>query len=82
MSDIPLIKLPEGSLCQEASTLSINSYIPCGRIAETIVYHEKDRRGYLMCGACAAHNVYNRGGRWVTGLSETEYLRQVKSHEA
>jgi hypothetical protein len=76
MSDIDLIPIPEGAECQEASTLSVSSYIPCCRPAVAIIYHERDKRGYLMCVGCAQHNVMNRGGKWVTGTKETEYLRK------
>ena len=45
--------------------LSGAAYFPCGQPAVAIVYHDKDRRGYYMCLACADHNVRNRGGRLV-----------------
>lgn len=57
--------IPEDATCQEASVFSRSSYIPCGAQAVAIVYHNKDRRGYYMCGSCADHNVRNRGGRLV-----------------
>ena len=75
MSDIPHIPIAEGSECQEASPRSNHFYIPCTRPAVAIIFHEGDRRGYLMCAGCASHNVRNRGGKWVTGTPETEYLR-------
>lgn len=75
MSDITFIPIPENAECQEASTLSNHFYIPCGKKAVAIIYHERDRRGYLMCAGCADHNVHNRGGKWVTGTLETEHLR-------
>lgn len=76
--EIKNIKVPEGETCQEASTMSHSFYIPCGKPAVAIIHHDKDRRGYYMCGPCASHNVRNRGGRWVGGTSETEYLRETR----
>jgi hypothetical protein len=76
--NIPLITVPEGSMCQEASMFSGNMYVPCGQPASTIVYHERDRRGYYMCSGCADHNVRNRGGKWVGGDKLSEYLRDVR----
>jgi hypothetical protein len=48
--------------CQEASMFSYGSYIPCGKQASSIIWHNKDRRAYAMCFGCADHNVKNRGG--------------------
>lgn len=76
MSGPLLIPIPYDALCQEASILSHENYIPCGQKAVAIIYHERDRRGYYMCAGCASHNVRNRDGRWVTGTPETEYLRE------
>lgn len=53
----------EGLKCQEASVLSFATYIPCGAPAGAVVWHEKDKRAYIMCAECAWHNVKNRGGR-------------------
>jgi hypothetical protein len=50
------------ALCQEASVLSVSKYIPCGKPATKIVWHNKDGRAYAMCDACAYHNINNRGG--------------------
>lgn len=61
--------------------LSVASYIPCGRPAVAIIYHERDKRGYFMCQSCAYHNVCNRGGKWVGGSEETEYLRELAMDE-
>jgi hypothetical protein len=58
--------LPAGARCQEASHLSRQSYIACRAPATHVIWHDKDRRGYYMCDACADHNVRNRGGRDVT----------------
>jgi hypothetical protein len=41
---------------------SVNFYMPCGQPAVAMVRHNKDRRSYFMCAACAEHNVCNRGG--------------------
>lgn len=48
--------------CEEASTLSRESYIPCLMPAVALV-DNKDRRAYWMCGSCAIHNIENRGAR-------------------
>jgi hypothetical protein len=64
--DTPLIPIPPNSLCQEASMYSTNKYIPCGVPATTIVFHDRDNRGYFMCDGCADHNCRNRGGKLVT----------------
>ena len=53
----------DGLKCQEASVLSFATYIPCGATAAAVVWHEKDKRAYIMCAECAWHNVKNRGGR-------------------
>lgn len=47
--------------CQEASPLSRDAYIPCNAPARRFVFHERDRRVYRMCEACADHNFTNRG---------------------
>lgn len=54
--------IPEGTRCEEASTLSIQTYIPCGEPAVAIV-DNGDRRRYYMCEGCTDHNVRNRGAR-------------------
>ena len=64
--EIPLIPIPDGARCQEASMHSVNRYIACGAPATTIVFHDRDNRGYYMCDPCADHNCRNRGGRLVT----------------
>lgn len=48
--------------CQEASPLSVNMKIDCGRPAVGIVWHNKDQKAYPMCDQCVDHNVTNRGG--------------------
>lgn len=65
MSDIAPITIPEDARCQEASIFWVKTYIACNQKATTIIYHEKDRRGYYMCDACADHNIWNRGGKLV-----------------
>lgn len=56
--------------CEEASILSKETYIPCGRPAVGLVWHQKDGRAYRMCDACLDHNVRNRGGIQVAQMSE------------
>lgn len=53
-----LSKIP----CQEASIHSRETFIACARPGAQFVFHEKDRRVYVMCEACAYHNLKNRGG--------------------
>lgn len=72
--EIPLIRIPEDSTCQEASRYSVTGYIPCGNIATAIVYHNRDRRGYYMCTSCASHNLHNRGGKLVTASTTELYM--------
>jgi hypothetical protein len=57
----------EGLTCQEASMFSHATYIACGAPAEALVWHEKDKRVWPMCKACAWHNLRNRGGRLLAG---------------
>lgn len=53
-----------GLRCEEASIHSRETFIPCGAPAAAIVWHQHDgKHTYLMCAACAWHNVKNRGGR-------------------
>ena len=59
-----------GAACEEASFLSREKYVPCGALASSAVYHEKDRRWYFMCAACADHNVRNRGGVLLRSVKE------------
>lgn len=53
-------KPPKGMKCQEAASLSLKHYIPCGRPAFFIV-RNKDPKQYAMCDMCTDHNVENRG---------------------
>jgi hypothetical protein len=48
--------------CEEASPMSHATYIACGAPAVALVLHNRDRRTYAMCLACADHNIRNRGG--------------------
>lgn len=57
---IDLIPIPQGSRCQEAAPWSFNKYAQCPANATTIIYHQKDGRGYYMCTGCAEHNIHNR----------------------
>jgi len=56
MSDVDF----EGKTCEEASMLSSDRYIPCGKPAVALVKN-RDPRPYFMCMGCADHNVTNRG---------------------
>jgi hypothetical protein len=60
--------VPKGAKCEEASTLSKSTYIPCCRPAVTVIKNG-DRRPYYMCAPCADHNVYNRGAVVLTKLT-------------
>lgn len=53
-----------GSKCQEASPLSHNFYIACGKPAVFVVKNT-DPRPYCMCVGCADHNVRNRNAEYV-----------------
>jgi hypothetical protein len=53
----------EGLRCEEASIHSRETFIPCGALAAAVIWHQRDKRAYLMCPMCAWHNVKNRGGR-------------------
>ncbi len=56
---IDLSKIP----CQEASPRSGEIFIACGRPGAKVVFHQRDGRNvYVMCDACAYHNLKNRGG--------------------
>lgn len=59
--DVPDIEL-RGRPCEEASTLSRETFIACGKPASFLVFHSGDGRAYRMCYGCASHNVKNRGG--------------------
>lgn len=65
----PLVPVSDPQLlecltCEEASTASLHTYIPCGAPAAAVVWHRRDgKHTYLMCAPCAWHNVKNRGGR-------------------
>ena len=64
--------IPDDARCQEASILSRATYIPCNAPATTIVYHDRDGRGYYMCEPCADHNIRNRGGKLVARRLEPQ----------
>lgn len=61
---MPNMKPAKGSKCQEASPMSYQFYIACGRPAVAVV-KGRDADAYLMCEGCADHNVRNRGARYV-----------------
>ena len=47
--------------CQEASAMSVNMKIDCGRPAVALIWHDRDQRAYRMCDGCSDHNIRNRG---------------------
>lgn len=47
--------------CEEASPLSVKTYIACGVKATRRILSERGRKTYSMCDPCASHNVRNRG---------------------
>lgn len=53
--------IPRDARCQEASSFSRETYLPCGAPAEYVIEHVGERC-YYMCRACADHNVRSRGG--------------------
>lgn len=53
--------------CQEASTLSCATYIPCAREAVGLV-ENRDSYLYFMCDECMSHNVRNRGAKQIAQL--------------
>lgn len=60
----------EGIDCQETALYQKKSgmyQMTCGVPAEALVWHEKDKRVYPMCKACAFHNIHNHGGRLLAG---------------
>ena len=60
---IKLTQLQRGiGLCEEASTLSKEDFIPCLRPAIAIV-DNGDSHPYFMCLNCATHNERNRGAK-------------------
>lgn len=80
--EIPLIRVyPWENICQEASTLSVDRYIPCASQAQTIVYHARDHRGYYMCLPCAIHNLRNRSGKLVSAETEELYKQLLEEEK-
>lgn len=60
----------DGKTCQEASVLSVRSYIPCGAPAVALVKN-RDPKPYYMCEMCASHNVANRGAEIIKQMGES-----------
>lgn len=60
--EIDLSKIP----CQEANSMGIEiagEPVPCGQPGAKVVFHQHDGRNvYVMCAACADHNIRNRRG--------------------
>jgi len=48
-----------GKTCQEASSMSFKTFIPCCKPA-TMLVKNRDPEPYFMCLGCAWHNVNNR----------------------
>ncbi len=50
--------------CQEATGVVIGDEpVPCHRPGAKVVFHQHDGRNvYVMCEACADHNIRNRRG--------------------
>ena len=76
-SSIEFMK-PERFRCAEASSLSKDTYIPCGNQATAFV-KSRDRMPYPMCSMCADHNVTNRGANKVqlpcgSDVADIEYV--------
>ncbi len=50
------------ALCEEASPMSKEEYIPC-LISAIALVDNGDSQPYLMCFGCANHNEKNRGAK-------------------
>ncbi len=52
--------------CQEVTGSAVTDegdiLLHCHRAGQTLVWHQKDRRAYVMCDQCSYHNIKNRGG--------------------
>lgn len=57
--------------CEEASSLSRDTYIPCGLTAVAQIHHKRDNVTLAMCAGCADHNVRNRGGEIFLTLNDS-----------
>lgn len=66
----------QGLKCEEASTLSREFFIPCAKPAQSLIWHERDRKAYMMCHPCASHNVVNRGARLVVDATQGGMLTE------
>jgi len=66
----------QGLRCEEASNLSREFFIPCSKPVDAAVWHDRDRRLYMMCFGCASHNVVNRGGRLVVDATKDGRLTE------
>jgi KTSC domain len=72
--------------CEEASPLSKEFYIACGKPAVAQVYHKRDNTTLAMCAGCADHNVRNRGAMYLgdairsaPGVVETRLMTHVEA---
>lgn len=57
--------LVKNMACQEASPLSVTSFVQCGKLATKLVLSERGTVVYRMCDECADHNIRNRGAKEV-----------------
>ncbi len=72
-----LSKIP----CQEASMLSRETYIPCGRPSAAVIFHQHDGRNvYVMCAACADHNIRHRSGIELVAKKEKDNEHDKQSN--
>ena len=72
---MPDSNIKHNGLCEEASPLSYETYIPCGRPARHVMRSEKDARDYWMCDTCADHST--RRGMIEVRLIEPQHLVQL-----
>ncbi len=63
--------------CQEASPRSHDEFIACGAPGAKMVFHQKDRRAYVMCAPCADHNIRSRGGEELRPLQLVESFEEA-----
>ena len=63
----------DGKTCEEASPLSVRTFIPCGKPA-TFLVKNRDPKPYFMCEACADHNVKNRGATVLESVEGCELV--------
>lgn len=69
-----------GNKCEEHIAVGNGSAVH-GAPADSIVWHDRDRRCYFMCAMCADHNVKNRGGKLVASGDYTAFAYLFKWQE-